>query len=77
MTCSQPQDRPSAEKSLELLRAAARRPWGIAFRWRLRSRTEHALDTFLGDTYCIFREVYFQLRHLFLRKNELSFGRPR
>lgn len=77
MTSSRPQDRPNAEEALELLRAAARRPWGIAFRWRLRSRTEGFLRGFMRDTYCVFREVYFQFRHLFLRTNELSFGRPR
>ncbi|KZV99363.1 hypothetical protein EXIGLDRAFT_640536 [Exidia glandulosa HHB12029] len=76
MTRSNPDARPTAAEALRKLKRAARKPYGIPFRWRLRRREDPLVKAVALDIYCVFRETFFQLRHLFLRTNELSFGRP-
>lgn len=76
MTRRNPDARPTAEQALRLLRREARKPYGVPFRWRLRRRDDGLVRSVILDVHSVFREVYFQLRHILLRTNEISFGRP-
>lgn len=76
MTRRDPELRPTAEEALTMLRDVACRPSGISFRWRLRHREDGLVRALALDIRCVLREVYFQLRHVLLGTNELTFGRP-
>ncbi|EJD41431.1 hypothetical protein AURDEDRAFT_138671 [Auricularia subglabra TFB-10046 SS5] len=63
MTRQIPERRPNMEQALRALQKAARRPRGVAYRWRLREREEPFPNALVRDICALFREAYFQATH--------------
>ncbi|KZV89756.1 hypothetical protein EXIGLDRAFT_721074 [Exidia glandulosa HHB12029] len=75
MTQKNPSDRPTAQQAYDKLKAIAREPFGLPFRWRIRPREAEGVEYLIEEVGSAIREISAQARTLLFGGSELSFGR--